>query len=154
MSRTEDVVEFITLNIANISTQVSGSQVDVYTLENNIANKVRSEVYSVMKTVGIKVQHAVLTAMQSLMIHRKGVAMKSANASSARSLDGNVLEPDQREFLGTVDERQFNTSTRINSHTDLSIIDETRGNITVEGVDLAVNKRNSVRQTHTHHMVT
>ena len=41
-------------------------------------------------------------------------------------------------------------SSRINSHTDLNRIDETLGNITVEGGDLLVNERKIDRQTHTH----
>ena len=45
-------------------------------------------------------------------------------------------------------------SKRINSHTDINMIDKTRGNITVEGGDLLVNERNIDRQTHTHHIVT
>ena len=42
-------------------------------------------------------------------------------------------------------------SSRINSHTDLNRIDETRGNITVEEGDLLVNEKNIDRQTHAHH---
>ena len=42
-------------------------------------------------------------------------------------------------------------SSRINSHTDLNRIDETRGNITVEEGDLLVNEKNIDRQTYSHH---
>ena len=42
-------------------------------------------------------------------------------------------------------------SNRINSHTDLNRIDETRGNNTVERSDLLVNERIIDRQPHTHH---
>ena len=42
-------------------------------------------------------------------------------------------------------------SSRINSHTDLKRIDETRSNFTVEGGDLLVNERNIDQQTHTQH---
>ena len=42
-------------------------------------------------------------------------------------------------------------SSRINSHTDLNRIVETRGNITVEEVDLLLNEKNTDRQTHAHH---
>ena len=41
-------------------------------------------------------------------------------------------------------------SSRINSHTDLKMIDETGGNIIIERDDLLVNERNIDRQTHTH----
>ena len=42
-------------------------------------------------------------------------------------------------------------SSRINSHTDLNRIDETRGNTTVEESDFLVNEKNIDRQTHAHH---
>ena len=79
------------------------------------------------------------------------LAMKSANASSGRSVDGNVLEPERRYFSGNIEGLQMTASSRINSHTDLNRIVETRGNITAEGGDLLVNERNSDRQTHTDH---
>ena len=41
-----------------------------------------------------------------------------------------------------------------NLHRDLSRIDETRRNITVEGGDLMVNEKNIDRQTHAHHMLS
>ena len=45
-------------------------------------------------------------------------------------------------------------SSRINSHTDLSRIDETRGKITVEVGGLLVNEKNIDQKTHAHHIVT
>ena len=78
--------------------------------------------------------------------------MKSANASSGRSVDVNVLKPVQRDFSGNMENLQMTASSRINSHTELNRIDETRGNITVEGGDLLVNETNIDRQTHAHHI--
>ena len=43
------------------------------------------------------------------------------------------------------------TSSRINSKTDLHNVDETRGNISVDGGDLLVNDKNFDQQSHTHH---
>ena len=77
--------------------------------------------------------------------------MKSTNASSRRRFDGIELELDQRDFLGNIESLQMTASSRINSHTDLNRIDETRGNITVERGDLLINERNIDRQKHTHH---
>ena len=42
-------------------------------------------------------------------------------------------------------------SSRINSHTGVTRIDETRGNNAVEGGDLLVNDRNVGRHIQTHH---
>ena len=41
-------------------------------------------------------------------------------------------------------------SSRINSHTELIRIDETRGNITAEEGDLLVNKKSIDQQTYAH----
>ena len=112
----------------------------MHPLEENIVSIVRSEVDNVMTTVETRVQDAVLTAIEKLLIQRLELVMKSAIASSGRSIDGNVLQPDQRDFSGNIEGLQMNASRRINSRTDLNRFDETRGNITVEEGDLSVNK--------------
>ena len=76
--------------------------------------------------------------------------MKSANAPSGRSVDGKVVEPDQRDFLGNIKSLRMAASSTINSHTDLNRIDETRGDITVEEGDLLVNEKNIDRRTYAH----
>ena len=81
-----------------------------------------------LTSVQTRIQDAVLTAIENLVIPRIELAMKSANAPSERSVDGNVLEPDQRDFLGNnIESLRMTTSGKINSHTDLQRIDETRG---------------------------
>ena len=65
--------------------------------ENNISN-VRSEVDNVLTSVETRVQDTVLTAIKKLVIPRVELAVKSTNAPSGRSVDGNILEPDQRDF--------------------------------------------------------
>ena len=83
---------------ANNPTRINYPQVDVHTLELNIVSKVRSEVENVMTSVETRVQDAVLIAIEVLVIPRVELAVKSANMSSERSVDGNVLEPDQKDF--------------------------------------------------------
>ena len=104
-----------------------------------------------IKTVETRIQDALLTAIENSVIPRVELTMKSTNASSERSFNGNVLEPDQIVFSGDVECLQMTASSRIHSRTDLKMIDETRGNITVEGVDFLVNEQNIDRLTHTHH---
>ena len=77
-----------------------------------------------------------------------------ANASSGRSVDGNVLEPDQREILGNTKGVRLTDSSRMNSYTDLNRLDETPVNLTVEEGDWLVNEKKIDRQTHAHHIVT
>ena len=51
-----------------------------------------------MTSVEIRVQDVVVTAVENIVTPRVELAKKSANAHPERSVDGNVLEPDQRDF--------------------------------------------------------
>ena len=52
------------------------------------------------------------------MIPRVELSMKSPNASSGRSVDGYVLETDQRDFARNIEGLQMTAASRLNSHTD------------------------------------
>ena len=136
---------------ANNPGLINYPQVDVDTLEKNIVSKVLSEVDNVMTSIETRNQDAVSTGRENLLILRVELAMLSTKAHSKRSVDDNILEPDQRDFLGNIEGLRLTDSKRINSHTDLNRIDETLGNITVEEGDLLVNENNIDRQTHAHH---
>ena len=69
-------------NNASNPTQINYPQVDVHTVVKNIVSKVRNEVDNVMTSVKTRVQDAVLTAIENLVIPRVELAMKSANAPS------------------------------------------------------------------------
>ena len=86
-------------NDASNPTQINYPQVDVQTAEESIVSKVGSEVDNVVTSVETRVQDAVVTAIENLVIPRVELAMKSANAYSERSVDGKILEPDQRDFF-------------------------------------------------------
>ena len=101
-----------------------------------------------MKSIGTRIQDAVLAAIENLVIPGVELAVKSANAGSERSFDGNVLEPDQKDFLGDIEGLPTTVSGRINSHMDLKRIDDTHGSITVEEGNLLANEKNLGRQAH------
>ena len=126
----------------------------MHTLQEKNFAWVRGEVDDVLTSVETRVQDAVLTAIENLVIPRLELFMKPSNVTSGRGIDANVLELDQREFLRITEGLRMTASSRINSHTELKRNDETRGNITVEENDLMVNEKNSHRQTYAHHMVT
>ena len=94
-------------------TQVNSPQVDMHTIEVKIVSKERSEVDNVKTTVETKVLNAVLTAILNLVIPRVELALKTANASSGRSVDGNVNEPDHRVFPDSGEGLQISASSRI-----------------------------------------
>ena len=126
----------------------------MHTLEENIVSKIRSEVDGVMTTVETRVQNVEFTEIENIVVPRVKLGMRSANGSSGRTVDSNVLELDQRDFSGNIEGLQMTASSRINSQKDSNRIDETRGNITVEGGDLLANERNIEWQTHAHHRTT
>ena len=70
----------------------------MHTREKNILSKIQIEVDSAMATVEIRVQDAVLTAIENSVNRRVELAIKSANASAGRIADGNKLKPGQRGF--------------------------------------------------------
>ena len=113
------IVEITALNSASNTTQFSGSQLVMHTLEKNFTNKVRCEVDSVMTTNETRMHQAVLTATENLVVHRVEIAITSVNTSSRRSVVVVVLEPDEREISGNFEGLQLIVSSRIISHTDL-----------------------------------
>ena len=120
--------------------QLNNLQADIHTIEENVIGKVRSEVDNVMTTDETRVQDAVLTAIETLLIPRVEMAKKSAHAAPGRSFDGDVLDLDQRDFPDNIAGLQLIASSGISSRMDLNRIDETRGNNFVEGGDLLVNE--------------
>ena len=60
-------------------------------------------------------------------------------------------DTDRRYFSRNVEGLPMTASSRKKCHTDLNRIDDTRGSITVEAGDLAVNERNFDRQAHSLH---
>ena len=111
------------------------------TLEENIVSEVQSEVENVATTFKPRVQEALLTAMENIVIPRVELAIKPANASSGWQVDGNVLEPDHRDFPGNIEGLQMTASSRMNSRTHFNIIDDSRGNITIEEGYLLLNEK-------------
>ena len=102
-----------------------------------------------MTTVETRVQDAVLTAIENLVIPRVELANVSANEASGQSVDDSVLEHVERDLSGNIGGLQMTASSRIISGTNLKRIAETRGSITPKESDLLVNERNIDRQTHT-----
>ena len=111
-SRVNTMEEYITSTNVNDLAQADSPQVDLHTLERSIAGTVRSEVENVMSSVQTRVQDAILTATESLVIPRVEVAMRSVNASSG---DANsvVPDPEQKDVLGIIENPQMTDSNRM-----------------------------------------
>ena len=72
--RTNMVDIGISLNNTNCPIQANSTQVDMHILEENIVSKVQNEVDNVMTTVKTRIQDAVLTAIECLVIPRVELA--------------------------------------------------------------------------------
>ena len=88
---------------------------DMHKLENNIVSKVQNEEDSVMTTVETRVQDAMMSQIENLVIPRVELAMKSVNASSGHELGSVVLDRNQRDFSGIFKSLQMTASSRMNS---------------------------------------
>ena len=53
-----------------------------------------------MTRVETRVQDGALTAIEKLVVRRVELAVESANEVSGQSVDGNVLEHDERDLSG------------------------------------------------------
>ena len=108
----------ISLKNANIINQVNGPCGCMYTLEINIVDQIRSEVDSVKVAFETTVKVAELTAVENLVNSRVELAMKSVNASTECGVGSVVLDPDQMDFSGSLEDPQMTASIRMNSQTD------------------------------------
>ena len=97
-TRAKTVGRDTSMNHTDNPTQVSSSHGDIHTLEENVVSKVRSEVGSVMTTVESRIQDAVMTATENLVIPRAELAMKSVKALSGYGVGSVVLDPDRTYF--------------------------------------------------------
>ena len=105
----------------------------MHILGENIANKVRSGLDCVITQVKTRKQDSVLTAVQMELVSLEvELGMKTVIASTWRGVDGFVLDPDQTDFSGKIENLKMTASGKINSHIDSNRVDENRGDITVE----------------------
>ena len=103
-----------------------------------------------MLTVESRVQEAVLTAIEKLLIPIVELAKKLVNVTSGRSVDGDVLKHDQRSFSDNIERLEITALSRVNSRTDLKKLMRLVV-ILPYGSDLLVHERNFDRQTPNHH---
>ena len=96
----------------NGAIQGNSPQMDLQTLEENVVNKVRSQVNGVIRAVESRVQDGVMIAIENIVIRRVELALKSANVPSWRSVDGSVMDPYQKDFLAVIEGLQTTDSSR------------------------------------------
>ena len=110
-NRTITIEGKTTFNDTNNPTQFNGPLMDMYTLEKNIVDKVRSEMDCVMTTSETRVQDTVLSAIEDSVTPKAELRMKSVNASSGLDADSVVPDADQRDFSGDIEGFQLTASS-------------------------------------------
>ena len=116
-------------------------KLDKQTPEKSISEKVRIEVEIVVATVETALHEAILSAMDNFVYPRRELATISVCISSTCNFSIRViLDPDQRDFSSDTNGLQLTALSRFYSNANLSGIDETGGNLTVEESDLPVGE--------------
>ena len=83
----------------------------MHTLEKNISLKLRIEVENVVATVESRVDEAILSAMDCLVMSRMELAMRPVGVFSAPNRSNVVLDFDQRDSLGDTNDLHMTASS-------------------------------------------
>ena len=118
----------------------------------NIANKIRKEIDCVVAAVENRAHDAILTAMDSVVIPRVEMAVKSMTGLSERGRNSVSRNPYHREFSGNMAIRPLRAaSSRMDSIINQDRNDETGNCDNFEDAELLALKSNYAGKTHTLH---
>ena len=115
------------------------STVDMKTLERCFNERIDREMSNIVDTVEDRIQNAILTAVDNIIMPKIELAVRSVNASSGRDVTSVAANSERGERAG------INASSENASGTDKTLrasilYDETRNNILHEVSDLSVRK--------------
>ena len=106
---------------------------------------------NIVDTVEVRIQIAILTAIDSIFAPKIELAIRSKNASSGRDATSVTANSERGEHVG-VDASSQNSSGNNNTLHVSNVNDETRNNIPDELSELSVPETRFDRQTRTHHI--
>ena len=142
-----------TVGISNNSSIVNGNAMSVKTFEKCFNERIDREMSKIVDTFEDRIQNAILTAFEIIVVPKIELAIRSINASSGRDATSVSADSERREHVGI--STSFENATGNNDTLGVSNVnDETRQNIPVEVSELSVSETRFDRQAHTHHMVT
>ena len=105
---------------------------------------------NIVDTVEDRIQNAILTAVDNIIMPKIELAVRSVNASSGRDVTSVVANSERGEHVGI--DTSFENASGNNNTLRASILnDETRNNILHEAGDLPVPETRFDRHTPTHH---
>ena len=135
------------------SSTVNGNSMSVKTLERCFNERIDREMNNIVDTVEDRIQNAILTAIDNIIVPKIELAIGSVNASSGRDVTSVTANSERGERVG-INASFENASENNNTLRVPNVSDETRLNIPDEVSELSVPETRFDRQPHTHHMVT
>ena len=135
------------------SSTVNGNAMSVKTLERCFNERIDREMNNIVDTVEDRIQNAILTAIDNIIVPKIELAIGSVNASWGRDVTSVTANSERGERVG-INASFENASENNNTLRVPNVSDETRLNIPDEVSELSFPETRFDRQPHTHHMVT
>ena len=127
--------------------------VNVKTLERCFNERIDREMGNIVDTVEDRLQKAIMTTIDSVIIPKIELALRSINAWSGREATSGMANSERGEHI-EITAPLDNVSERNNTLHVLNLKDESRNKIADKTKELSVPGTRFDRQQHTHHMVT
>ena len=140
-----------TVGTSNVSSIVNENALNVKTLERCFNERIDMEMVNIVDTVEDRIQNAILTAIDNIVIPKLELAIRSINASSGRDVTSASGNSERRGYEGI--NASFENASESNRTLGITgINDETRRD-SHDGVsELPVPGTQFDRQSPTHHM--
>ena len=142
-----------TIGTSSNDSIVNGNAMSVKTVKRCFKERIDREMSNIVDTVEVRIQNAILTAIENIVASKIELAIRSINASSARDATSVSASSERREHVG-INASFENASGNNNTVGVSNVNDETRHDIPDEVSELSVPETRFNRQPHTHHMVT
>ena len=139
-----------TVGTSSSNSVVNGNAMNVKTLERCSNKIIDREMSNIVDTVEDRIQNAILTAIDNIVVPKIELAIKSINASSGRDATSVSANSERGEHVG-ISTSFENASGNKNTLGVSNVNDETRHNIPDEVSELSVPVTHFDRQPHTHH---
>ena len=142
-----------TVSSPSNNTVANESAINVKTLERCFNERIDREMSNIVDTVEDRIQNAILTAIEHIVVPKIELATRSTNASSGRDVASVTANSERGDRVGI--NASFENASENNSTLRVSNVnDETRQNVPDEVSELLVPETHFGRQPHTPHMVT
>ena len=136
--------DFTVSNPSN-NTVVNESAINVKTLERCFNERIDREMSNIVDTVEDRIQNAILTAIEHIVVPKIELAIRSTNASSGRDVTSVIANSERGDRVG-INASENNNTLRVSS-----VNDETRQNVPDEVSELPVPETHFGRQPPTPH---